>query len=94
MLRFTGSNVQRALRMTPRGAAAYNVAVSKSVLSSLALSVRRYASESAAQVETKKPTKVVQFTVDKYPGYERDSRFGKVGGPFCLQINYLIQSVG
>jgi len=64
--------------MTPRGAAAYNVAVSKSVLSSLALSVRRYASESAAQVETKKPTKVVQFTIDKYPGYERDSRFGKL----------------
>lgn len=85
MLRFTGSNVQRALRIMPRGATAYKYAASKNVMPSLALSFRHYASESAAQVETKEPPKVVQYTVDKYPGYERDSRFGKVSSTYSLK---------
>lgn len=78
MLRFTTPNVRRAASMLPRSTLAYKAAASKAALPSLALSLRRYATESAAQVETKETTKVVQYTVDKYPGYERDARFSQV----------------
>ncbi|KAI8579232.1 hypothetical protein K450DRAFT_243410 [Umbelopsis ramanniana AG] len=78
MLRFTPPNVRRAVSMLPRGALAYRASASKAALPSLAVSLRRYATESAAQVDTKGPTKVVHYTVDKYPGYERDTRFSQL----------------
>ncbi|KAM3584532.1 D-lactate ferricytochrome c oxidoreductase [Umbelopsis sp. WA50703] len=78
MLRFTGSNVRRALRVMPRGASAYQVQLSRTAIPTVSFAVRHYAAESAGQVETKNNTKVVQYTVDKYPGYERDSRFKKL----------------
>ncbi|KAJ2959981.1 hypothetical protein NQZ79_g4576 [Umbelopsis isabellina] len=78
MLRFTSANVRRALRVKPRAATAYSAQLYRSSIPTVAFAVRRYATESAGQVETKGKTKVVQYTVDKYPGYERDSRFKKL----------------
>lgn len=78
MLRFTGSNVRRAIRVKPQITSGYRVQLSRSSIPTVVFAVRRFATESAGQVETKGKTKVVQYTVDKYPGYERDSRFKKV----------------